>query len=146
MQRRDIRPIAPLFQLPIRRGLTLPFEPTLSALKMNRAAAQFKYLYQTCSSQSVQVLLNFVQLVLALDQICSIAQLYAPALCVNLKWKPKNENAPKTEQRKAPRRNLHAERPPAAGPKPSPRAVADRRRRPSPRFTSDGSRTTSRET
>jgi hypothetical protein len=52
-------------------------------------------LYQTRPSQSVQVLANFVQLVLVLHQICSSAQLLSPRLCAAFERKPKHETANK---------------------------------------------------
>jgi hypothetical protein len=51
-----------------------------------------KNLCQTCPSQSVQVLHNFVQLVLVLHQICSTAQLFSPRCYATVEPKPKYEN------------------------------------------------------
>jgi hypothetical protein len=58
----------------------------------NTLRACRKNLFQTCSSQSVQVLPNFGQLVLVLDQIGSIAQLFPPPLRATFEPKLKYEN------------------------------------------------------
>ncbi len=77
--------------------------PAPSARRTNRciarreitARSRHQKLYQTCPVQSVQVLANFVQLVLALHQICSSAQLLSPRLRATFERKPKHETAPK---------------------------------------------------
>jgi hypothetical protein len=51
-----------------------------------------KNLYRICSSQSVQVLRDFVQLVLVLDQFCTVAQLFPPRVRATFKRKLKYEN------------------------------------------------------
>jgi hypothetical protein len=60
----------------------------------NTLRACRKNLYQTCSSQSVQVLRDFVQLVLVLDYFCPIAQLFPPPLRATFERKLKYENVP----------------------------------------------------
>jgi len=50
-------------------------------------------LYRTCPSQSVQVLSNFVRLVLVLDQICPGAQLFSSRLRATLRRKLEYETA-----------------------------------------------------
>jgi len=59
-----------------------------NALRLHR-----KNLYQTCPSQSVQVLADFVQLVLVVDQFCSIAQLFSARLRVTFERILKYETA-----------------------------------------------------
>ena len=80
-----------------------------------------KNLYRTCSSRSVQVLPNFVQLVLVLDQFCPSAQLFPPRLRATFKRKLKYETAHTIVHRRA---CPPQEGPPMAGSKGLPR-VAD---------------------
>jgi hypothetical protein len=67
-----------------------------------------KSLYQTCPSQRVQVCADFVQLVLVLHQICSIAQLFSSRLRAIFERKLNYETAHTL---------VYAKSPPAAGSK-----------------------------
>jgi hypothetical protein len=67
-----------------------------------------KYLYRTCPSQLVQVLRDFGQAVLVLDQICPVEQLFSARLRATFERKLKYETVHRT---------VHPESLPAAGSK-----------------------------